>query len=276
MRNPVRPGLIDPIRTIKLAKWINPIGFAIHPVDVDGHSEDQVLMTLTGPVTVAPTVPMAFWRDGENGWAKHAPTVYRQFRDNIERVASLYAPAEATHMALKFPLHALYAEELCMHGTHPDQPLVLIRTYRKQLKKVLESNLSLARSGTDLCCHDYDQAALEREFMAVFDESLDGYKKIEELAAREPGRIKVVDVAFDDIVARPVETILKLREACGLPTYDEARRAEVAEMLTQQVEETGSYRKSKYANFHAYELSEASAALIEGMEKKQDAMLRPI
>jgi len=276
MRNPVKEGVVNPAPAAKFAKAVNPIGFAIHPIEVDGHEEDQILMMLSGPCLLPPAAPVVFWLDGENGWRKHAPTVYKQFRDNIDRVASKYAPAEATHMALKFPGHPLYAEELCMHGTHPDQPIVLIRTYRKQLKKVLESNLSLARSAADLCCHDYDQAALERDAIAAFSESMEGYKKFEELAAREPGRIKVVDVAFDDVVSKPVETIFKLREACGLPAYDEARRAEVAEMLTRQVEETGSYRKSKYATFHGYELSEASLAAVKELEKKQDAMLRPI
>jgi len=259
-----------------LVKLVSPVMFAIHPVELDDHEEDQMLMRLSGEV---PWRGMQSWEghlEERKGWTKHIGMIYQQLRENLDLLATQHAPVEATHMICKFPLHGLYPEELCQQASHPDQPVVLIRTYRKSLAKAAESFITLFCAIYDTMTYEYATAVIEEQVCDLVETIVDGFEKMDQLAAQEPDRIKVVDVAFDDLCKSPVETILKLREVMGLPAYDDIRRGEMAKLLSKKTEMVGSYRETKYAKYVSYKLSEASAARIKKLEKKQDALMHPI
>jgi len=262
--------------SFKTIEVLAPLIKAIHPMSLDDHEEDQFLMKISGWF---PQKGISRWEgylENRTGWKKHVAIIYQQLRENLDLLATQHAPDDATHMICKFPLYGLYPEEVCQQANHPDHPVVLIRTYRKSLTKAAESLISLFMAGHDIAHHEYCKAAIEGELCATIEAVIDGYEKMDFLSSQEPSRIKVVDVAFEDLCKRPVETVLKLREVMGLPAYDDIHRGEVVKQLSEKTEVVGSHRTSKYAKFHGYTLSEASATWMKKLEKKQDALMHPI
>jgi hypothetical protein len=210
----------DPRRLATLAlveemRRTRPESFAIHPLDADAPEEEVFLLQHSFASMLFPlTCPMPSY----SAWLNDADhrDAYR-FALDLIRLNEWNAGLEPRPRVMKSPQYLLDLDvvldllpDAVVARTHRD-PADLVGSYCSTYANARRRNVV-----------DVDLVALGQERLAQLEAMT---AKAAAVRASHPGAGRVIDVAYADVVRRPLDVIERLHEAAGFTVSDDARRA---------------------------------------------------